>query len=683
MGASSIAPLVLGAPGIYRAPDNPIRALTGVRMDVCAFAGVAPRGPARTPYFDRPWAPQPLLAGETVQLATPVAVESWSAYTRLFGSFEGPGRLPYAVASFFDNGGQRAYIVRIVHQYLKADGTPDDAQNEAGIARGYFNDVTASGGRQVWVRARNDGTWGMALRARLSFTTRTLALGTSDFYINRVRVPIGLDIEAGTTLRLLLGAGVKVMRRVTNVIEDWNPIDGSRQKWAWLDAPTAVAAISAELVEGALAIDDGVNPTETHDRIGLAPNHPRWLASVLVNDSDLLYPSDNPELPGDPLATWLDSSLDVDPNLPPSETGDTFTLRPVEDRYADIVPDDFFDDTWVLGDERSARGVHAIVDVPDVSLVAAPDLYSPGALAPIELIAPPATFAGPEFGECVATAAATQGEPAEDLTGLQLDPVQDLDEIAALQRRLTDLADLLESFIVLLDVPPGLSQRRMLYWRGKFDTAYAAAYYPWLNVARTDDQRSGLIRVNPSAAAAGVIAQREHQFGVPFGPANVIAVDAVSVDDRVSPSRHDELHQHALNIFIGERDGFRLTAARTLSLDPIWRQLNVRRLVTMIRRVLERQMQWSVFEPNNPQLRFQISRMLESYLRQLYRANAFTGATEAEAFFVKCDDKLNPLSVEQAGQLIAQVGIAPAEPMEFIVVELAREGDTVLTTEEN
>jgi len=533
----------------------------------------------------------------------------------------------------------------------------------------------------VWVRARNDGSWGTALRARLSFTTRALALSASDFFVNRVRVPSGLDIAPGTTLRLLLGAGVKVIRRIASVVEDWNPLDGSREKWAWLDAPTAGAATSAELVEGTLAIDDGVNATETHDRLGLASNHPRWLAAVLVNDSELLFPADDPDkASGDPLASWLESDLDVDSNLPSSSTG-AFTT--VTDRYADIVPDDFFDDAWVPGDERSATGIHSILDLDDVSLVAAPDLYSPGPLAPIELIVPPIA-AGPEFAECVALPPpAPQGEPAEDLTGLMLDPLNDLDDIAGLQRRLTDLADERESFIVLLDVPPGLSQRRMLYWRGKFDSAYAAAYHPWLNIARTDDQRGGLVRVNPSAAAAGIIAQREHAFGVPYGPANVLAVDAVSVDDRVSPSRHDELHQHAINVFLMERDGIRLTAARTLSLDPIWRQLNVRRLVTMIRRVLERQMQWSVFEPNNAQLRFQVSRMLEAYLRQLYRANAFTGASEKQAFFVKCDDKLNPLSVEQAGQLIAQVGIAPAEPMEFIVLDLSRAGDTVLTSEEN
>ena len=681
MSAISTAPLVLGAPGIYRAPDNPLRGLTGVRMDVCAFAGVAPRGPAREPYFDQEWAPKPALPGETVRLATPVAVESWSAYTRLFGSFEGPGRLPYAVAAFFDNGGRRAYVVRIVHQYLTPGGTPDADANDAGTARASFPGLNANGGRQVWVRARNEGRWGNRLLARLSFSTRPLALAPSNFFSGRMRLPIGLDVVVGATFRLFLGGGVKVIRRITRVVDDWKPTDGTRERWAWFDAPTAPAAMSAELVEGVLAIDDGVNPTETHDHLGLASNHPRWLAAVLVNESDLLYPSDDPfRTPGDPRASWLESDLDIDSTLPSSTTG---VFLGGTDRFADIVPDDFFDGRWVRGDERAGSGIHSFIDLPDVSLVAAPDLYSPGPLAPTEIVTQPGTFAGPEFAECVPIAPEPdQGPPAEDMTGLRFDPVQDLDAIVALQRRMTDLADELESFIVLLDVPPGLSQRRMLYWRAAFDSAYAAAYYPWLAVVRTDDGRGVLLSVNPSAAAAGIIAQREAQFGVPYGPANVIAAAVVSVDDRVSAARHDELHQHAINVYVPERDGIRLTAARTLALDPMWRQLNVRRLVTMIRRVLEQQMQWAVFEPNNGALRAQLSAMLDAYLRQLYRANAFTGATEADAFFVKCDDALNPLSVEQAGQLIAQVGIAPAEPLEFIVLELARDGDTVLTLEE-
>ena len=180
--------------------------------------------------------------------------------------------------------------------------------------------------------------------------------------------------------------------------------------------------------------------------------------------------------------------------------------------------------------------------------------------------------------------------------------------------------------------------------------------------------------------AAGV-ARREVLYGVPFGPSNELAAGVVDVDDVVSPPRHDELHPAGVNVFLRERDGIRLTAARTLSLDRDYRQLSVRRLMTMLRRVLEQQTQWMVFEPNTESLRGDVELMLESYLRGLYRANAFQGATESEAFFVHCDDALNPQPVVDAGRLVAEIGVAPAEPLEFIVLRLSRDGDGTVRTE--
>jgi phage tail sheath protein FI len=348
------------------------------------------------------------------------------------------------------------------------------------------------------------------------------------------------------------------------------------------------------------------------------------------------------------------------------------------DRYRDIVPDDMMDRAWVLGDECPGRGVHALYDVADVSLVCVPDLYSPGPLAPIESIVD-GGGAGADFSECVEPLIPEQAAPIEDLDGLRLDPNTDLDAIIFWQQQLVSFAASQQSFIVLLDVPPRLSQRRILYWRAAFDSAYAATYHPWLTVSRSDDERDALIQVNPSAVAAGVIARREIDFGVPDGPANVIAAGVVDVLDHVSPRRHDELHQNAVNVYLQERDGVRLSAARTLSSsDQSYRQLSVRRLVTMLRRVLYRQMQWTVFEPNNGVLRDTIVTALENFLRQLYERNAFSGATEREAFFVRCDASINPQSVLDQGQLIVLVGVAPAEPLEFIVLQLAREGDGTL-----
>ena len=108
----SIAPVVLGAPGVTNVADVAPQVLVGVPMDVAAFVGVAPRGPAWEPADPRVW---PVPAGVVRNRSVPVAVESWDDYVEHFGSFEGPGLLPYAVASFFQQGGRRAWVVRIVH----------------------------------------------------------------------------------------------------------------------------------------------------------------------------------------------------------------------------------------------------------------------------------------------------------------------------------------------------------------------------------------------------------------------------------------------------------------------------------------------------------------------------------------------------------------------------------------
>jgi hypothetical protein len=218
----------------------------------------------------------------------------------------------------------------------------------------------------------------------------------------------------------------------------------------------------------------------------------------------------------------------------------------------------------------------------------------------------------------------------------------------------------------------------MLAWRDQLHSMYAAAYHPWLLVSRPDDQRDAAIAVNPSATAAGIIARREIALGVQYGPANEFATGVFDAVDRVSPARHDELHQQAVNVYLHERDGVRLTAARTLSPDPSYRQLSVRRLMTMMRRVLYTEMQWAVFEPNDDRLRGDIRNQLDAFLRHLFTANAFAGARPEDAFFVRCDDELNPQAVVDQGRLYAYVGVAPAEPLEFLLLQIARDGDGTL-----
>ena len=160
--------IALGAPGVYTLPPEPIRRLTGVRLDACAFVGVAPRGPCRVPLVDaspehsNDWRMCDPARGR--QRSRAVRVESFDAYRRLYGGFDGPGLLPYAVASFFEQGGREAWVVRIVHEH----GNP--ALNAGGVAQGKLDGVLGSAA----MHARDEGSWGNGLRITLSWRTRAL-----------------------------------------------------------------------------------------------------------------------------------------------------------------------------------------------------------------------------------------------------------------------------------------------------------------------------------------------------------------------------------------------------------------------------------------------------------------------------------------------------------------------------
>jgi len=274
--------------------------------------------------------------------------------------------------------------------------------------------------------------------------------------------------------------------------------------------------------------------------------------------------------------------------------------------------------------------VHSLVQLRDLASVAVPDLYSPRTLGPSGDAEDPVSLAGPEFHECIDLPPRLKALPGEqELEGLQLDPNSDFQVILDLHRRTGGAGGHVALLVLLLDVPPGLSPKRILAWRGALNSSYAAAYHPWLLSSRTDDLRDELVRIPPSGVAAGIIAQRELAFGVPHGPANLLATNVLDVETPVSLEGHDELHSLGINVYLRERDGVRLMGARTLSRDRDYRQLSVRRLMILLRRTLDQQTQWIVFEPNNLALRGEIRQTLSIFLRQLFLAGAFRGANRS------------------------------------------------------
>lgn len=659
--------IALGAPGIYTLPPEPIRRLTGVRLDACAFVGVAPRGPCRVPLVDA--SPQhsddwrmcdPARAR---QRSVAVRVESFDAYRQLYGGFEGPGLLPYAVASFFEQGGREAWVVRIVHDHANA------ALDAGGVASGALTGVVGA----PLLQARNEGAWGNGLRATLRWRTRALLATPLPPSNAALQLGGGQRLPVGTLLRLRLADGSHVLRFVAEVQPTGDPLQPRRWLCASLETVTPSAIVGAEIVEAELDVHNAAGAQEHHTALGLHVDHPRWLATVLCRESLLLWPdigwAGDRLLPADVLR------LDQDHGSTPFTGG--------EDRYAAIHHDDFFETDWDPLSDEPASGLQAVVGIDSITQLVLPDLYQPQSLPAQDDVRDP-SFAGPDFAACVALAAAPPTPPnVTALPGLALDPLDttDLAQIVTLLQRVQTFVDTTRDHIALFDVPPGLKPQQVLAFRGQFDSAWCALYHPWLVVVRGDDARDALINLPPSAAAAGIIAATELAFGVPHGPANRVVQGAVKTLVQVTPAAHDQLHPLGVNVYLQEPQGVRLTAARTLSFDPSWRQLSVRRLVLMLRRTLLQQMQWAVFEPHTPALRRELVHMISALLRRLYRLGAFTGASEAEAFFVSCDESLNPRWRVDNGELLAHIGIAPAEPLEFIVLQFSRSGDGTLTLE--
>jgi phage tail sheath protein FI len=143
-----------------------------------------------------------------------------------------------------------------------------------------------------------------------------------------------------------------------------------------------------------------------------------------------------------------------------------------------------------------------------------------------------------------------------------------------------------------------------------------------------------------------------------------------------------ELFNLQFNLVRSEPRDFRVMSAHTLSDERNLLQVSVRRLMILLRKIaIERGMDF-VFESNHERFREGIRVMLEDLLQFMFERGAFSGAAADQAFRVITDVSINtPQSVEQ-GRFIAQIQVAPSQPMEFITVLLTRIGEGALQATE-
>jgi phage tail sheath protein FI len=260
----------------------------------------------------------------------------------------------------------------------------------------------------------------------------------------------------------------------------------------------------------------------------------------------------------------------------------------------------------------------------------------------------------------------------------------DLETVQSVQLAMIAHCELMGNRMAILDPPPGLNAQQVLEWRqdkARYDSAYAALYWPWI---RTLDQATGRnVFVPPSGHIAGIWGRNDDSRGVHKAPANEVVRGAVSLELQITKNEQELLNPRGINCiraFPGR--GIRVWGARTLSSDPAWVYLNIRRYFNYLEESILNGTNWVVFEPNDDALWAKIRRTLSAFLAMEWRKGALFGLSPDEAFFVKCDRETNPAEAIDLGQVTCMVGVAPVKPAEFVIFRLSQfSGGTSLVSE--
>ncbi len=100
--------------------------------------------------------------------------------------------------------------------------------------------------------------------------------------VGELVVPPDVAAPAGSLLRLRLPGDVLALRYVDRVEDRPDPMGPGRLRHLLLDSPLPSAPTGFDLVTGTLAVTDAdprLPRAETLPRLGLRPDHPRWLGA--------------------------------------------------------------------------------------------------------------------------------------------------------------------------------------------------------------------------------------------------------------------------------------------------------------------------------------------------------------------------------------------------------------------
>ena len=624
------------APGVFvEEVSFRSKSIEGVPTSTTGFAGIAKWGPVcyREQAIQGPTSCEPRL------------ITSFTEFERVYGALDNvqlvsgtatTPRLPYLAHSaraFFENGGKRLYVSRVFAPEAGFDSAdPDTAADAWGIAR--FA-VAVTDNPDAIFQARWPGEMGNMFVKVFVNRSKNIAYDNTELGVVQVRgVQPGavVEVTAAANVPAPIGNAPLTEANLRVVAVDANGV----QTFISANDGTTIALNAddvVQLVQLRVQVTIGARTEEYGDLAGDA-GQKRYIGRILDRD--------NPEDEDCPV--WFNWQ---------AGNGNQFAA-------ANLLAD--------------LRGTSAADAVYGYRLANGHDgvLVSPTDLA--------GTAADPDDPEIKATGLEALAE-VEDIAIVALPDSGDLgsttlSRVAA--QSLVSHAERERYRIAVVDGPQNSSLNEIRDFRAQFDSKYAAIYYPWINVFDPNERFSQgtpprQIALPPSGFITGIYARNDVERGVHKAPANEVIRGLTKFELNINKPRNEVINPEGINALrFFEGRGFRVWGARTMSSDPEWKYVNVRRLFIFIENSIDRSSQWAVFEPNNQILWDNIRRMVEDFLLVLWRDGALLGSKPEDAFFVRCDRTTMTQNDLDNGRLVCLIGIAPVKPAEFVIFRIGQ-----------
>ena len=230
-------------------------------------------------------------------------------------------------------------------------------------------------------------------------------------------------------------------------------------------------------------------------------------------------------------------------------------------------------------------------------------------------------------------------------------------------------AERMQYRIAVVDSIKGATIAETRDYRGRFDSSHAAFYYPWVRIIDPATGKENFYP--PSGFVAGIYARNDIERAVYKAPANEVVTLALGFEKLINKAQQEVLNPEGVNCFrYFEGRGMRLWGARTMSSDPEWKYVNLRRYFAYLERSIDKGTQWAVFEPNGDRLWANVRRTIEDFLLNEWQTGALLGDKPEKSYFVKCDRSTMSQNDLDNGRLVCLVGVAGVRPAEFIIVRI-------------